>query len=59
MGTTLKHLYSYLLKVNEEDKYFSRKPFILHLYECDPLLPAEDDLQKYVRTTCKRIGESH
>ncbi|KAL7321199.1 hypothetical protein PS15m_000995 [Mucor circinelloides] len=46
---------SYLLEINHEDQYFKSKPFILHLYECNPSLKPNERLKQYVIKTCRRI----
>ncbi|KAL9542749.1 hypothetical protein MBANPS3_008458 [Mucor bainieri] len=46
---------SYLLEINHSDQYFKSKPFILHLYECNPSLRPDERLKQYVVKTCRRI----
>ncbi|KAK4517386.1 uncharacterized protein ATC70_000721 [Mucor velutinosus] len=46
---------SYLLELNHDDQYFKSKPFILHLYECNPSLKPDERLKQYLVKTCRRI----
>ncbi|GAN02576.1 hypothetical protein MAM1_0024d02020 [Mucor ambiguus] len=46
---------SYLLEINHSDQYFKSKPFILHLYECNPSLKPNERLKQYIIKTCRRI----
>ncbi|KAI8645974.1 hypothetical protein BD408DRAFT_32245 [Parasitella parasitica] len=47
---------SYLLKINQDDQYFKSKPFVLHMYECDPSLKPNEMLKQYIEKTCKQIS---
>ncbi|KAI8987239.1 hypothetical protein BDF20DRAFT_849022 [Mycotypha africana] len=46
---------SYMMKINENDRYYSSKPYILFFNEKIPTMEADENFQKYARYTCRRF----